>query len=147
LDVADRLEISRMTVGKWRSRFVAGRLDGLLDEDRPGRPPSIGLERIEDVVVATLEQTPSNATHWSRTSMAQRSGLSKSTIGRIWRDFGLSPHALAIAGPGASGQTSVVQPGGAGQELTVSLQPGMYELWCPVGNHRALGMTATMTVA
>jgi len=60
---------------------------------------------------------------------------------------GQSSHALAIAGPGASGQTSVVQPGGAGQELTVSLQPGMYELWCPVGNHRALGMTATMTVA
>jgi transposase len=92
VEVADRLAVSRMTVGKWRSRFLRRRLDGLVDEDRPGRPPSITLDRVEDVVVATLEQTPRNATHWSRTSMAQRSGLSRSTIGRIWRDFGLQPH-------------------------------------------------------
>jgi transposase len=94
LDVAGRLDVHRMTVGKWRSRFVAKRLDGLLDEDRPGRPPSITLDRVEDVVVATLEQTPVNATHWSRKSMAEKSGLSKSTIGRIWRDFGLKPHRM-----------------------------------------------------
>ncbi|RBQ11691.1 IS630 family transposase, partial [Spongiactinospora rosea] len=58
----------------------------------PGRPPSITVDQVEQVVVATLEQTPKNATHWSRTSMAARSGLSRSTIGRIWRDFGLRPH-------------------------------------------------------
>jgi transposase/transcriptional regulator with XRE-family HTH domain/DNA-binding CsgD family transcriptional regulator len=92
VEVAERLRVSRPTVGKWRARFLRDRLDGLLDEDRPGRPPSITLDRVEDVVVATLEQTPRHATHWSRTSMADRSGLSKSTIGRIWRDFALQPH-------------------------------------------------------
>jgi transposase len=92
VEVAERLSVNRMTVGKWRSRFLADRLEGLLDEDRPGRPPSITLDQVEDVVVTTLEQVPRNATHWSRTSMAARSGLSKSTIGRIWRDFGLKPH-------------------------------------------------------
>lgn len=89
---ATRVGCSPATVGKWRARFVEHRVDGLIDEPRPGRPPTISAEKVEDVVVSTLESTPTNATHWSRTKMAQRSGLSPSTIGRIWRSFELKPH-------------------------------------------------------
>lgn len=91
-DVAARIGCSAATVTKWRSRFIEHRLDGLVDDPRPGRPPTVTADQVEDVVIATLEQTPSNATHWSRAKMAERSGLSKSTIGRIWKAFGLKPH-------------------------------------------------------
>jgi transposase/DNA-binding CsgD family transcriptional regulator/transcriptional regulator with XRE-family HTH domain len=91
-EVAAREGVSQPTVGKWRARFVELRLDGLDDDPRPGRPPSITAEQVEDVVVATLESTPENATHWSRAKMAARSGLSPSSIGRIWRAFELRPH-------------------------------------------------------
>jgi transposase len=90
--VAEELRVWPQTVTKWRGRFVRERLEGLSDEPRPGAPRTITDEQVEAVVVATLEELPKDATHWSRALMAKRSGLSKSTVGRIWKAFGLKPH-------------------------------------------------------
>lgn len=90
--VAQRVRSGPHTVGKWRKRFAAKRLDGLLDEPRPGKPRKISDEAIEKVVVKTLETTPKGATHWSTREMAKHQGLSHTTVGRIWRAFGLKPH-------------------------------------------------------
>jgi transposase len=90
--VAAQLGCHQVTVGKWRSRFITAGLDGLADEDRPGRPVTITDEQVEALIVATLEETPPDATHWSRASMARRAGVSKSTVGRVWKAFRLQPH-------------------------------------------------------
>jgi transposase len=92
--VAADLRIDHTTVGKWRRRFVAHRMDGLLDEPRSGTPRTTDDARIEAVVVRTLESVPADATHWSSRGMARACGLSVSTVQRIWRAFGLQPHRL-----------------------------------------------------
>ena len=90
--VAAQLGVCAATVGTWRSRFVARRLEGLADEPRPGAPRTVTDEVVEQVVTRTLEAKPAHATHWSTRGMAKASGLSQSTVGRIWRAFGLKPH-------------------------------------------------------
>lgn len=92
LAIARRLGVTRVTVATWRRRFAAKRLDGLLDEPRPGAPRKIGDEKITAVVTQTLETQPADATHWSTRSMARASGLSVSTVHRIWQAFSLQPH-------------------------------------------------------
>src|SRR6516225_548735 len=91
-EIAARLGCTASTVGKWRGRFARRVFDGLHDEPRPGKPRSIGDDRIERVIVKTLEEQPSDATHWSTRSMAQATGMSQSAISRIWRAVGLRPH-------------------------------------------------------
>jgi transposase len=90
--IAERLGVSRLTAATWRRRFAAHRLGGLADEARPGAPRKIGDEKITEVVTATLETLPAAATHWSTRSMAKASGVSTSTVHRIWRAFSLQPH-------------------------------------------------------
>jgi len=92
--VAARERVTVQTVGKWRRRFVEHGLDGLLDEPRPGVPRKIDDAKVESVIVQTLESQPPDATHWSTRSMARHSGISTSSVGRIWRAFGLQPHRL-----------------------------------------------------
>jgi hypothetical protein len=92
--VAADLGVNQATVGKWRRRFVKDRLDGLSDAPRPGAPRTISDADIERVIVTTLEQTPSDATHWSTRSLAKETAMSQSAISRIWRAFGLKPHLV-----------------------------------------------------
>jgi transposase len=92
VELAERLELDRGTVRKWRNRFMQYRCDGLLDEPRPGRPRVVGDEQIKALITTTLESSPKDATHWSTRSMAEHLGLSQSMVSRVWRAFGLAPH-------------------------------------------------------
>lgn len=93
-DIALSAGVTRQTVGRWRTRFVRKRLNGLLDEPRPGAPRRIMDAEVERVVRLTLESTPRDATHWSTRTMAQRCGLSQTAVSRIWRAFALQPHRV-----------------------------------------------------
>lgn len=90
--LAKRLGLAVTTVRRWRNRFVVDRLDGLLDEPRPGRPRVVGDEQIKELITTTLESSPSDATQWSTRAMAEHLGLSQSMVSRVWRAFGLAPH-------------------------------------------------------
>ena len=90
--IAADLRVTLPTVGKWRRRFLAKRLDGLTDEPRPGPPRTITDARVEEVVTKTLETKPTDATHWSTRGMAKATGLTQTAVARIWRAFGLKPH-------------------------------------------------------
>ena len=90
--VGSFFHVALATVGKWRQRFVLLRLDGLLDEPRPGTPRRLSDAAVERVLARTLETQPQAATHWSTRSLAQATGLSQSSISRIWRAFSLQPH-------------------------------------------------------
>jgi transposase len=93
-EVARRVRATPQTVGKWRNRFIARRLDGLLDEPRPGAPRMINDASIERLIATTLNSLPRDATHWSTRSLAKKLGLSQSTVSRVWRAFGLQPHRV-----------------------------------------------------
>lgn len=90
--VAKQLRCSPGMVNKWRSRFLKSRLEGLYDEPRPGAPRKVSDAQVEQVVIRTLESTPPARTHWSTRGLAQATGLSRMTVSRIWRAFGLQPH-------------------------------------------------------
>jgi transposase len=91
-EVAAELQVSTGMVGKWRRRFVEKRLDGLLDESRPGAPRKVSDADVERMLTLTLETTPRGATHWSTRGLAERCGISQSTVSRVWRAFSLQPH-------------------------------------------------------
>ena len=90
--VARKLRGSLGMVGKWRSRFLEARLEGLYDEPRPGAPRKVSDAQVEKVIIQTLESTPRGETHWSTRGLAKATGLSRMTISRIWHAFGLQPH-------------------------------------------------------
>ena len=92
--VAAKVRVSNATVGTWRKRFSERRLEGLYDEPRVGGPRKITDEQVEAIVVQTLETTPKGRTHWSTRKMAERAGVSHSSVGRIWRAHGLKPHVV-----------------------------------------------------
>lgn len=94
-EIAKRLHTNRVTVGRWRRRFLEVGIDGLLDEPRPGAPRKISDKDVERVITLTLESKPKDATHWSTRGMAKHAGMSQTAVARIWRAFALQPHRSA----------------------------------------------------
>ena len=94
--IAERMEVAPRMVALWRNRFLTLGVDGLLrDASRPGRTPSISTQTVTQIIEKTTRSKPTNATHWSRSTMAREAGISESSVGRIWRSHGLKPHRVA----------------------------------------------------
>jgi transposase len=121
--VAEQLGVNKVTVGKWRARFVEHRLDGLSDEPRPGAPRTVTDDLVEAVIVKTLESQPANATHWSTRSTAAATGMSQSAVSRIWRAFGLKPHKQAQTGSLQAVHRSAVRGEGPRRGRALSRPP------------------------
>ena len=92
LQIAQRVQLNRINVGKWRRRFANDGISGLYDQLRPGRPRSISDEQVAELIHKTLRRKPKTATHWSTRTLAEQSGVSHMTVHRVWRAFGLQPH-------------------------------------------------------
>lgn len=90
--IAEKVGLSLQSVGKWRRRYLQGGLPGLHDELRPGRPRSISDAQVAALIRKTLKTQLKEGTHWSVRSMAQETQLSRPTVHRIWKAFGLQPH-------------------------------------------------------
>ncbi len=91
-DIAERLGLSKPTVGIWRKRYLTQRITGLYDEPRPGGSRSVRDEQVAALLRKTLKTKPKDGTHWSCRSIAAETKLSKSTVQRIWKALGLQPH-------------------------------------------------------
>ena len=103
VDIAERLECHPSTAGKWRKRYAAAGMQGLCDAPRSGAPRPVTDEQVEGVVRTTIEKTPENATHWSTRSLAAHLGMTRSTVHRIWKAFGLKPRIWWIGSKSVPG--------------------------------------------
>ena len=91
--IAERLKLTKATVGKWRGRFIVRRIPGLYDDVRPGKPRTIDDERVAQLIKTTLHTKPANgSTHWSVRTVAAETGISKTSVQRYFQLFGLQPH-------------------------------------------------------
>jgi len=99
-DVARRVGVHESAICAWRQRFLDRRLDAVYDEPRPGAPRKVSDETVEGIATLTLESTPSDRTHWSTRHLANRLGVSQSTVSRVWRAFNLQPHRVTTFRPG-----------------------------------------------
>lgn len=91
-EISQKIGYSRYTVGKWRNRFIEQGIQGLHDELRPGKPRTYSDEQIAALIQQTINTKPKDGTHWSCRSLAEKTGISKSTVNRIWKAFGVAPH-------------------------------------------------------